>query len=235
MLDKKLIKKNFEKSIETYFDNAIVQKKTAQKLIELLPCKKFDKILEIGCYSGILTDLINKNIDFKSYLALDIVDCEKYIKKINPKIDFKIEDVENFKTEEKYDLIIANASLQWSNDFISTIKKLRSFLSQKGILAFSVFEKNNLFEIKNAFSVSLNYPEIDDIKRILPNCKTEIQKEELKFSSSIEILRHLKLTGVNSILKNKLSYKEIKQGLKILEKQYKNTLTYYPLLVIYNH
>ena len=90
MLDKKLIETNFKKSINTYNDNASVQKQMADELISKIDnSKKYKKILEIGSYTGILTSRIVKNIDFDDYLAVDIVDSFDFIKDLSSKIRFK--------------------------------------------------------------------------------------------------------------------------------------------------
>ena len=82
MIDKELIKNRFKKSLKTYDENAFVQKTVAEKLVNLLPCKDFSNILEIGCGSGILTKIINEKYNPELYVINDIVaECEKYIKK----------------------------------------------------------------------------------------------------------------------------------------------------------
>ena len=126
MLDKELIEKKFKNSIDFYDDNAVIQKIMADKLLSLINKKQFKNILEIGSYSGILTKRIVEKFDFENYLALDIVDSFHKIQNLSPKILFIKEDVEKFTTNEKFDLIIANASLQWCNDFSLTIKKLNN-------------------------------------------------------------------------------------------------------------
>ena len=125
MLDKELIKKKFIKSLLTYNSNAFVQKIMADELIELLNNKKYKNILEIGSYTGILTEkLVLKNPDFENYTAVDIISqAKKYVNKINNKIEFINADIENFKTDKKFDLIIANASLQWCDNSFSFFQK----------------------------------------------------------------------------------------------------------------
>ena len=229
MLNKNKIKSNFKKSITTYNDNAFVQKTMAQKLIQKINQKKFKNILEIGSYSGILTKEIIKNFEFESYLALDIIDSFEYIKNLSPKIKFQIQDIETFEFIEQYDLIISSATLQWCNDFIGILKKLKD--SSK-TLAISVFGQDNLKEIKDIFNLGLNYPSIDEIKENLGNVRVYSEIKTLKFEKSIDILKHLKLTGVNSISQTPLNYKKIKQSLKKLEEKYENTITYNPLYII---
>lgn len=233
MLDKNLIQERFASSIDFYDDNAIIQELMANKLISLVNCKTFENILEIGSYSGVLTKKIVEKLEFNSYLALDIVDSFDKIKNLSNKIKFQQVDVERFFTNEKFDLIIANASLQWCNDFSGTIKKLKSYLTSGGILAITTFATDNFYEVKDAFDVGLNYKTIEELENIFSYSATIIQEiHTLQFKNPNELLKHIKLTGVNAISKNKLIMSEIKKGLKIIEEKYKNKLTYKPIYII---
>ena len=232
MLDKNLIEEKFKNSINFYDDNAIIQEKMATKLISLIHKTNFKNILEIGSYSGILTKKIIGKFDFENYLALDIVDSFEKIKYLNPKIKLQKIDIERFETQEKFDLIIANASLQWCNEFSKTIEKLKSFLTSDGILALTTFANDNFFEIRDSFNVTLDYKTIEEIEAIFNNSKIEQEIHTLQFKSPNELLKHLKLTGVNAITKNVLNYKEIKNSMEILDKKFQNKLTYKPIYII---
>ena len=210
MLDKNLIENKFKNSINFY-----------------------DDILEIGSYSGILTKKIVEKFDFENYLAIDIVDSFHKIENLSPKISFQKIDVEKFTTDRKFDLIIANASLQWCNDFSNTIQKLKTFLNDNGILAITIFSTDNFYEIKDVFNVSLKYKTIEEIEEIFSKNARIIQEiHTLQFKTPKELLKHLKLTGVNAITKNSLSVSEIKEKMEILEKSYQNKLTYKPIYII---
>ena len=233
MLDKNFIAKKFENSINFYDDNAIIQELMAKKLISLIERKKFKNILEIGSYSGLLTKKAVEKFDFENYLALDIVDSFNKIKNLSPKITFEKNDVEEFKTNQKFDLIIANASLQWCLDFEYTIKKLKSFLNKSGIIAVSIFALDNFYEIRDSFNVSLKYKTIDEIEQVFSeNVKIIQESHTLQFKNSKDLLKHIKLTGVNAISKENLSVVQIKNALKILEEKYQNKLTYKPVYII---
>ena len=115
-MNKDLIQKRFAKNLDTYNDNAKIQKKMAERLLSFLDRKDFNDILEIGCGTGFLTQLVNEKFSFKTYTANDIVEsCEKYVKEINPKINFIPADIEKAveNSDKKYDLIISNAVFQW--------------------------------------------------------------------------------------------------------------------------
>lgn len=233
MLDKKLIEEKFKNSIDCYDENAIIQDLMAKKLLSLINQNEFENILEIGSYSGVLTKKIVEKIEFSSFLALDIVNSFDKIKGLSNKISFIQADIEKFKTDKKFDLIIANASLQWCNDFKSTINKLKSFLNENGILAITTFASDNFFEVRNAFNVSLKYQTIDELENIFsPKAKILQEIHTLQFKDSKDLLKHLKLTGVNAISKNTLNFKEIKNGLRIIEEKYQNKLTYKPVYII---
>lgn len=233
MLDKNLVKKKFKDSIDFYDENAVIQDLMAQKLISLICGKKFKNILEIGSYSGLLTKKAVEKFEFESYLAIDIIDSFDKIKNLSPKIEFEQIDIEKFETDKKFDLIIANASLQWCEDFEKTIAKLKSYLTKGGILALSVFSQDNFSEIRDAFKVSLKYKTIDEIEKIFSkNAKILQQIHTLRFKSAKDLLLHLKLTGVNSLSKNNFSLNEIKSAIEILEKKYQNKLTYKPVFII---
>lgn len=232
MLDKNLIKKNFKKSLKTYNENALVQKDMAKSLISNLKAKKYNKILEIGSYTGILTELAINSIEFKSYLAVDMVDSFDYIKKLSPKISFKKIKIEDFNTTEKFDLIASNAALQWVEGFRDVILKLKSMLNKDGQMLISIFGIENLKEIKSTFNAGLEYYSVNEIEKILPNAKIYSDIKKIKFKSPIDVLKHFKYTGINSVLDKKLSYKEIKKRLNIINNEYNNTITYNPLYII---
>ena len=86
-MNKELIKLRFQKNLNTYSQNAYIQLKMAKRLLSFLPEKEYKRILEIGCGSGLLTQLANEKLSFDKYIANDIVDnCEKFIKEINRSI-----------------------------------------------------------------------------------------------------------------------------------------------------
>ena len=72
-MKKELVKQQFSKNLTNYEENAVVQMIMAEKLVNLLPKKEYKNILEIGCGTGFLTKLLNKNIKFDTYTTIDIV------------------------------------------------------------------------------------------------------------------------------------------------------------------
>ncbi len=240
MIDKELVKKRFKKSYSTYDNNAFIQKEMAKKLIEFLPFDKFGSILEIGCATGVLTKEINKTLGFSVFFANDIVEeARKYIEAINSKIIFLSGDIEEIDLPQKFDLIISNASLQWCNNIETTLNKFMNSLNSGGILAFSVFGDNNLKEIRQIFHLKNNPFSVCRLKEVINSYNCLYFKEEesrLKFDSPLNVLKHLKLTGVNAIEEAKLTKNKLLNFQKEYEEKYtqngKSILTYSPIFII---
>ena len=84
-INPKFIKQQFEKSMDKYNENAIVQKIVAQKLVKKLVDieTNFENILELGSGTGLLTQEIVGNIKYKNYYANDLTEKSKqYVLKL---------------------------------------------------------------------------------------------------------------------------------------------------------
>lgn len=237
-MNKDLIQKRFAKNLDTYNDNAKIQKKMAERLLSFLERKDFNDILEIGCGTGFLTQLVNDSFNFNTYTANDIVEsCEKYVKEINPKINFIPADIEKAveKSDKKYDLIISNAAFQWVENLESFIKLLISKLNEGGILLFSTFGPENFREVNFVLGKTLPYYSAKELQEIIKDYKNIVEQEMhvMAFKTPKDILKHIKSTGVNAL--EMVSW--TKTDMQKFENGYNNfcsgipTLTYHPIYV----
>lgn len=237
-MNKDLIQKRFAKNLDTYNDNAKIQKKMAERLLSFLDRKDFNDILEIGCGTGFLTQLVNEKFSFKTYTANDIVEsCEKYVKEINPKINFIPADIEKAveNSDKKYDLIISNAVFQWVENLESFIKLLISKLNDDGVLLFSTFGPENFREVNFVLGKTLPYYSANELQEIIKGYKSVVEQEMhvMAFKTPKDILKHIKSTGVNAL--EMVSW--TKTDMQKFENGYNNfcsgipTLTYHPIYV----
>ena len=238
-MNKDLIQKRFAKNLDTYNDNAKIQKRMAERLLSFLEKKEFASILEIGCGTGFLTSLLNDKFKFEKYTANDIVpDCEKYIKEINPNINFIADDIELAvkNSDKKYDLIISNAAFQWVENLEGFINLLISKLNKNGILLFSTFGPENFREVNFVLGKTLPYYSIYELDEMLKNYDKKIEQEMhvMAFKTPKDILKHIKSTGVNAL--EMVSW--TKSDMQKFENGYNNfcskspTLTYHPIYVL---
>lgn len=237
-MNKDLIQKRFAKNLDTYNDNAKIQKKMAERLLSFLDRKDFNDILEIGCGTGFLTQLVNEKFSFKTYTANDIVEsCEKYVKEINPKINFIPADIEKAveNSDKKYDLIISNAVFQWVENLETFIKLLVSKLNDGGVLLFSTFGPENFREVNFVLGKTLPYYSANELQEIIKDYKNIVEQEMhvMAFKTPKDILKHIKSTGVNAL--EMVSW--TKTDMQKFENGYNNfcsgipTLTYHPIYV----
>jgi malonyl-CoA O-methyltransferase len=168
VLNKKLVRQHFDRHAFEYDRYAAVQSKMAIQLMEMVhqfsPKKQFNRILEIGCGTGILTKMIQKHWSSAHITAVDI--SAEMINQTKVKlgerakeIRFITEDAEELASasllQGEYDLIISNAAFQWFQQPAETVKSLLSNLqSPNGIFAFSTFGPRTFYELHQSFQAA---------------------------------------------------------------------------------
>lgn len=239
--DSKHIKKQFEKSMKDYDKNATVQDLMASKMmIELVKISnKFDNLLELGSGTGLLTKRIAKELKFQSYYANDIVEKSKmYVQKIIPEVNFIAGNALKIKPSKKMDLIISNAMFQWFDNLGKALEILKLSMAKDAIIAFTTFSPSNFKEITEITGLSLKYKSKDEIEQILIKQGFSILYSEdfyeiLKFKTPLELLAHMKNTGVNSLSEKTWTVKKVKEFCDKYAKKYPDTtLTYSPIVII---
>lgn len=233
-LDKKTIGSNFYKSRFQYEENALIQKKMAEKLTSFLAAS-YDNILEIGIGTGSLTKLAYASCRFKNYYALDIIkENKEFLERQFPGLSytcFDMDDIKNFSPAQDFDLIISNAAIQWSINQVQLIQNCLSRLSPDGTLALAFFGEKNFYEMKDIFGVGLTYLSPKEIYACCKGYTIEHyseETEELQFSDIISLLRHIKNTGVGGMSHTVLKKEQLKQ----YTNKYHNILTYNPVYCI---
>ncbi len=236
-LELKTIKKHFQKSIDKYYENAIVQKIMAEKLISSLPKQRFGSILEIGAGAGILTKELSGHIDFQKYFANDLVEkSEYYVKKYIPQSVFYAGDFRRINFKPEFDLIISNAVFQWFGNLDTVLEKCYNLLSSEGILAFSTFLPDNFKEFYSITGLSLDYKSLEDLTLLLKDKFDIISAEhfeyKMNFENPLQILAHMKNTGVNSLSSVKWSIREVKDFCEKYSRAFPElSLTYTPVIL----
>ncbi|EAI9853016.1 malonyl-ACP O-methyltransferase BioC, partial [Campylobacter jejuni] len=216
---------NFLKA-KDYEKHAKVQDFMGLKLCEILKnlrISHFEKVFEFGCGRGELSKKLQNFITFDEYLKNDILD----FKENSSILIFDMNEIaKQDLSKEKFDLIVSNATLQWL-DLKRIIPSLRDMLNQNGILLLSTFAEQNLKEIKQSTGFGLNYFSLNELEQIFKVYFNEVKITQelikLSFDNALDVFRHLKLSGVNS-----LGFYPLNKGfLKEFEEKFQNKLTYH--------
>lgn len=206
-INKEEVEQRFRRSRVSYDDNAQVQKMVVDRMVPMILAsveRVPEKILEIGCGTGLLTSQLQRTFPIDGLYLNDLVKELCYHAATVNRVPLKHcfpGDVEKLFLPLSFDLIASASTFQWFTTPEETFKKLSKRLEQKGVLVFSTFGKFNLREIRLTTGGGLDYRSKEELEKMLkPYFEIELIEEEfhmLEFDTPLAVLQHLKKTGVN--------------------------------------
>lgn len=247
MIDKADVKCRFKRSVESYDDNAHVQRVIVERLYALLTHNLTytpQKVLEIGCGTGLFTRKLAQELRPECLFINDLVPemCSRTARLFCIGSDkCLVGDIEEVPLKENFDLIISASTFQWFCRLSDTFNRLASKLESGTLLVFSTFGEFNMHEINTVTGAGLKYYSKEKIISLLSTSFDVLQSEEqqhiLYFSDPVEILRHLKKTGVNASADEQVWTRgKIARFSEEFDKRYamngKYPLTYHPLYFV---
>ena len=234
-MTKSLIGENFSKSACSYDRHCCVQAECAQRLLDLTEGGDFRRILEIGCGTGNFTRLLRRKYLGAEITAVDISGqmIESAKKKLDgDKLRFFVADGEKLSIERAFDLVTANASLQWLDQPEVSFGRFARFLDDGGVISFSIYGPETFTELESVLSKRLGkgkwlssrmFTSPDLIRRSVEKHFESVEFEEARFtvvfSSLIDLLRDIKRSGVRGYGLGGRAYLG-RQLLAALEKDY---------------
>lgn len=208
MIDKAEIKHRFRRSVGSYEEHASVQRKIADYLFRLL-ARFLDyppqRVLEIGCGTGLFTRRLRERIQPAGLYVNDLVEemCLQTAERCRlPLTHCLAGDIEERVIPGSFDLMVSASTFQWFARPVETLEKLAAHLEPGGLLAFSTFGPRNMAELRPFAGNVLQYLSGRELTAFLSSrfeilCFEE-QCEQLYFAGAVDVLRHLKKTGVNA-------------------------------------
>jgi len=205
------VKSAFEKSIASYEENAFVQREISETLSEAL--SRFTSedwsagvrnILEVGCGTGFLTRVLVPRFSAPKWHLNDLSErmCDFASKLCANKPDICAGDIMRCEFDEPIDLIVSSSCFQWIPNLSALFKKLCADSAAGAIMAFSTFGRENFSQIRALTGNSLNYESAEAISAKLCGAGYSVLYSaedivDVSFGSAVEVLRHIKSTGVN--------------------------------------
>ena len=213
---KSVVVKEFSRFAHSYDGYNIIQKKVAEELIAQLPLKKYDKIIDIGCGSGVIYNcLTHTGVIFNTFIALDSSDNMLTIHPTSDKIekyciDFDDSNAFNNLGINNQNLLLSSSALQWSQDLETLMIKL-SILSKQ--VHFSIFTSNTFKTLHQTANIESPIYPIQTLKNIIRkhyDAHFEIRTYKLYFDDTREMLKYIKKSGVSGGEKQ-LGYTQTKE------------------------
>jgi ubiquinone/menaquinone biosynthesis C-methylase UbiE len=102
------------------------------------------RVLDVGCGTGLLTNLFAAKYKKSQFTGLDFSTAVDYAKDFAKRHDIKNvkyikKDFFEFENNEKYDVIIAQSFLTHVPNWPEAVKKLKSLLTQNGVILLGVY------------------------------------------------------------------------------------------------
>jgi len=156
-LRKAAIRDRFSRAAATYDDYAASQKEAALRLVDRLPQATPAAILELGCGTGNLTRLLSDRYPAARITALDFSERMLAVARAKvpeERVTFHCRDAELYleSCTERYDLVVANATLQWFDDLEQSLGRIAGCLKPGGFFAASIFGPATLRELRDGLA-----------------------------------------------------------------------------------
>ena len=209
MADKELIRQRFAAGFERYDTLALVQQQICDELADAVAHRVSGDLayaLEVGAGTGFLTRRLVERFPQTRWMFNDLVPASReYVGRYTARVEVEYlwGDAETVEFPAGLDLIASASTVQWFDDLPRFLEKCFAALRPGGFLALSTFGPRNFIEIKKLTGECLSYYSPDELSALVGRkgftplwqnayCRT------LWFSSPVEVLRHIRATGVNA-------------------------------------
>jgi len=246
--NKDRIRQRFSRAASTYDRQAVIQHQVAERLVTLLGqyhVLPTSRILEIGSCTGLLTEHLAER--FRGLATLYVNDLVPDFESSvidrtyhNIECTFLAGDIESIDIPADLDLVASSSTFHWMEDFPALIKKLHDHMVPESTLAFSMYSTANLQELRAITGIGLRYYSLDELKQIVGRYFTlRAGEEELVtyyFQNPLDVLNHLRETGVNSLDGTTWSRSRLNSFIGEYKKRFGDGqqvhLTYHPTYII---
>lgn len=247
-MNKDAVREGFAGCFNTYSTEAVAQQQIAVKLAELMErhVKDDPKVaVEVGCGSGFLSEQLLRRYSSSEWTHNDITpSSEAFVNLISERYAatntrFVVQDAEKMELPESINLFASSSAVQWFNDLDGYFARLAKSMADGGIVAISTFGPKNLTQIRDLTGNGLDYITLDRLREIAAKyfdiCEMEQEEINIHFVQPVDVLRHIKLTGVNGAFrqcwtKGKLT--AFNQGYEAFRTEAGYPLTYHPIYLV---
>ena len=208
VIEAKRVSQRFTAAAQTYDQHAAAQQRVCAHLLAMLKQQQplcFPRVLELGCGSGGFTRLLQAEGTVGEWCLNDL--CESWSPELTKRMagacwQWLAGDAEQLAFPGLFDLIASANALQWMKELPAFLRRLSASLAPQGRLLCNLFTPDNLLEIKAITGQGLRYPTPAEVRSWLEKDYRLLRMEEerivLTFADPMEVLRHLKYTGVTA-------------------------------------
>lgn len=231
VIDKSLVTGKFTRGMTTYTSEATVQQKASEHLWQLWQKYRPMKggcVIEFGSGDGSFTRLYEKTLKPTSLVKWDIVGLPDVSRVCDA--ETAICDL----IDDSVDAIVSANTIQWFNSPARFLDRASKKLRPGGMIVISTFGPETFHELTESGVIPLPYMSTGDYKKSAPETLEILELHDgltaKLFNEPIDVVRHLRSTGVNA-RPTEVSLPKI---LKLYPRdpQGRVSLTYNPLYII---
>ena len=148
------VARRFSRAAQTYERGAGLHRHVAARLLEMFPEPDqigAGSILEVGCGTGVLTNLVRQRYPAASLCVMDVaggmVDSVRERWGADPAMRYVVSDVRDFKADRPFDLIASSSALHWATPLETTMVALQGLLAPGGALCAALMIDGTLGEL----------------------------------------------------------------------------------------
>jgi len=189
-----------------HYDNYVdIHAEIAQRLMHSVPPKQYRQIVELGCGTGLLSQLIAKAYPLST---LTLVDFSKDMLQVcqhklstNENVNYQHQAIETFMLPPNTDLVLSSMCLHWVEDLAGYLARLKNMMGKGCRFHFAILTQNSLQQWRDlclAFtgrSPTLYFPEINIFQKIFRSGQFEFQTKNVMYQSCQHFLKTLKNFG----------------------------------------
>ena len=198
----------FNKGAKTYDLAAPIQTKVAKQLASRIAGWNVQTILEIGCGTGLFSQMLYSTFSKASLLLTDISPnmlehCRQRFDAVS-RVQFACVDGETLLMQNSFDLIVSNMTLHWFEDIQQSLSTIIKKLNPRGYFAFTMLGANSFPEwqmICDELQISMSMPllpNIDELCDYFPHMQFDTAIEQRIYPSMYDFLKSLKKIGAHA-------------------------------------
>lgn len=206
IIDTSKVGERFTRSLDTYSSHAHAQRIIAENLAAMLAgsapadCRE---VIELGSGTGLFTRAWSRLLNPQRARFFDL--CRMPVYGVCEREEYFTGDAEQAVAQLaadqplSVDAILSASAIQWFANHQRFFSNCHRLLKPEGLLAISTFAPGNLPELCRLRPDPMYYPSAETIRSYLSDFqRVEVRQEEVEidFTSPMEALRHLRLTGV---------------------------------------
>jgi malonyl-CoA O-methyltransferase len=216
-IDKRQARRSFERAAAAYDEVAVLQRETAQRMLDRLDYIRHEPglILDVGAGTGEATQALGRRFKQARTIALDF--ALPMLQRARKRGSWLrrprcvCADAEQLPLADRsVDLIFSNATLQWCNDLEGTFREFMRVLRPDGLLLFSTYGPDTLQELRASWAAVDGTPHVspfadmhdigDVMMRVgLVNPVVDVDRLQLTYTEVSGLLRDLKTLGAHNV------------------------------------